>query len=37
MEENQRLRPDPYVNMEADNQEISLELAPWGVHYWSFE
>jgi xylan 1,4-beta-xylosidase len=37
LEENQRLRPDPFVQIKKGDQEVSLKLEPWGVHYWSFE
>jgi len=36
-DENQRLRPDPFINLEKGTREISLTLEPWAVHYWSFE
>ncbi|RZK47025.1 MAG: hypothetical protein EOO94_01555, partial [Pedobacter sp.] len=37
LDENQRLRPDPFVYLEKGTREISLTLEPWAVHYWSFE
>lgn len=35
--ENERLRPEPYVNMDAGTHSQTLTLEPWAVHYWSFE
>jgi xylan 1,4-beta-xylosidase len=37
LDENQRLRPDPFINLKKGTQVISLKLEPWAVHYWSFE
>lgn len=37
MDENQRLRPDPFIKLEKGNQTLSLRLEPWAVHYWSLE
>lgn len=37
LEENQRLRPDPFIKLAKGSQTISLKLEPWAVHYWSFE
>jgi len=37
LEENQRLRPDPFIKLKKGTQTINLKLEPWGVHYWSFE
>jgi xylan 1,4-beta-xylosidase len=37
LDENQRLRPDPFVNIEQGNQKITVKLEPWAVHYWSLE
>ena len=37
LEENQRLRPDPFVQIKKGNQSLTLKLEPWAVHYWSLE
>ncbi len=36
-DENARLRPDPFRNLPAGEQHLTLTLEPWAVHYWSFE
>ncbi len=35
--ENQRLRPDPFINIEKGSRTLKLTLEPWAVHYWSLE
>ncbi|WP_018614389.1 GH39 family glycosyl hydrolase [Segetibacter koreensis] len=37
LDENQRLRADPFIHLTKGSQVLSLKLEPWGVHYWSFE
>ncbi len=37
LDENQRLRPDPFIYLKKGSREITLTLEPWGLHYWSFE
>jgi len=37
VEENQRLRPESPRTFQAGDQELSLELEPWAIHYWSLE
>ncbi|MGN6618981.1 MAG: GH39 family glycosyl hydrolase [Ilyomonas sp.] len=37
LEENQRLRPDPFIKLEKGTQSLSIKLEPWAVHYWSLE
>ena len=37
LEENQRLRPDPFIKIQKGNQSLTVKLEPWGVHYWSLE
>jgi xylan 1,4-beta-xylosidase len=37
LEENQRLRPDPFIRLEKGTQTLSVKLEPWAVHYWSLE
>jgi hypothetical protein len=37
LEENQRLRPDPFVQIKKGTQSLTLKLEPWAVHYWSLE
>jgi xylan 1,4-beta-xylosidase len=37
IEENQRLRPDPFIKLKKGSQILTVKLEPWGVHYWSFE
>lgn len=37
MEENQRLRPDPFIQLKKGSQELIVKLQPWEVHYWSLE
>lgn len=36
-EENQRLRPEPFVKFRKGNHQVSVTLEPWAVHYWSLE
>ncbi len=36
-DENARLRPEPFRNLQAGNQQLKLTLEPWAIHYWSFE
>ena len=36
-DENARLRPEPFRNLKAGQNQIQVQLAPWAVHYWSFE
>jgi len=36
-DENIRVRPDPFVSIKKGNQSMNLELAPYAIHYWSFE
>lgn len=36
-DENIRLRPDPARNLRVDDPNLAVPLAPWAVHYWSFE
>ena len=37
LDENQRLRPDPFIYLKKGSHVFSLKLEPWAVHYWSFE
>ncbi|WP_432710538.1 GH39 family glycosyl hydrolase [Pedobacter sp.] len=37
MEENQRLRPAPFVNLKKGSHTLTIKLEPWAVHYWSLE
>ena len=37
LEENQRLRPDPFIKLKKGTETINLKLEPWAVHYWSLE
>lgn len=37
LDENQRLRPDPFIYLKKGSHTMSLKLEPWAVHYWSFE
>ena len=37
IEENQRLRPDPFIQLKKGSSTLTVQLEPWGVHYWSFE
>jgi hypothetical protein len=37
LEENQRLRPEPFVQIKKGTQSLTLKLEPWAVHYWSLE
>jgi len=37
MDENQRLRPDPFVKFDKGNKTVTLKMEAWGVHYWSLE
>lgn len=36
-DENARLRPEPFFQVDKDNPELSAELDPYAVHYWSLE
>jgi hypothetical protein len=36
-DENARLRPEPFENLEAGDQSLKVSLGPYAVHYWSFE
>jgi hypothetical protein len=36
-DENARLRPKPFTNLKKGDQEIAVQLEPYGMHYWSFE
>jgi hypothetical protein len=36
-DENQRLRPDPFIYLKKGTRAISVKLEPFAVHYWSFE
>ncbi len=36
-DENQRLRPDPFVHWEKGTREVTYKLEPWAVHYWTLE
>lgn len=37
LEENQRLRPDPFIKLKKGTESVEVKLEPWAVHYWSFE
>jgi xylan 1,4-beta-xylosidase len=37
MDENLRLRPDPFFNLDKGDQRLKLQLEPYAVHYWSIE
>ncbi len=37
LDENQRLRPDPFVKWEKGRKTFKLELEPWAVHSWTIE
>lgn len=37
LDENQRLRPDPFVKWEKGKKSVKLVLEPWAVHYWTLE
>lgn len=37
LDENQRLRPEPFVYIKKGNYKTTLKLEPWAVHYWSLE
>jgi hypothetical protein len=36
-DENARLRPEPFFQIQASGQPLVVELGPYAVHYWSFE
>lgn len=36
-DENHRLRPDPFIQLNPGNQKLTVKLEPWAVHYWSLE
>ena len=36
-DENTRLRPEPFANLQKGDQLLKLSLGPYAVHYWSFE
>jgi xylan 1,4-beta-xylosidase len=36
-DENARLRPEPFRNLQAGDQRLQLTVEPWAIHYWSFE
>jgi xylan 1,4-beta-xylosidase len=36
-DENARLRPEPFATLSRGDHRLDLELAPYAVHYWSFE
>ena len=37
LEENQRLRPEPFINLKKGSRTLTITFEPWAVHYWSFE
>lgn len=37
IDENARLRPEPFVKLGSGDQQLSLKLEPYMVHYWYFE
>jgi xylan 1,4-beta-xylosidase len=37
MDENLRLRPDPFFKLDKGDHRLELKLEPYAVHYWSFE
>ncbi len=37
LEENQRLRPEPFIKLEKGTRTLDIKLEPWAVHYWTFE
>jgi hypothetical protein len=37
MDENSRLRPEPFFKLGKGDQRWDLKLEPYAVHYWSFE
>jgi hypothetical protein len=37
LDENARLRPDPFVKFSAGDQSLNVKLEAYAVHYWSFE
>jgi len=37
LEENQRLRPEPFVNLKKGSHTLNIKLEPWAMHYWSLE
>lgn len=36
-EENERLRPEPFEKWTTGAKQLTLELQPWAVHYWSLD
>jgi xylan 1,4-beta-xylosidase len=37
MDENSRLRPDPFSRLEKGDHRLDLKLEPYAIHYWYFE
>lgn len=37
LDENQRLRPEPFRKIAKGTQALTVKLEPWAVHYWSLE
>jgi hypothetical protein len=37
LDENHRLRPDPFVKWQKGTSEVTYKLEPWAVHYWTLE
>jgi xylan 1,4-beta-xylosidase len=37
MDENDRLRPEPFVALGQERQTLHVKLEPYAVHYWYFE
>jgi len=37
MDENTRLRPEPFFKLAKGEQRLEVKLEPYAVHYWSFE
>ena len=37
IDENSRLRPDPFFRLEQGDQHLNLSLEPYAIHYWYFE
>jgi xylan 1,4-beta-xylosidase len=36
-DENARLRPEPFANLNQGDHKMSVVFEPYGMHYWSFE
>jgi xylan 1,4-beta-xylosidase len=36
-DENSRLHPDPFHKLPKGDQQITIDLAPYAIHYWSIE